>query len=150
MDTTKPPDPRESREVNGSGDGPHSGTRLRRGDVAVPDRPTSSQDRWKRWRGTSQWKAICSTCSPGVGGRQYRVRSDVQARLVGELGASVCQRPPTRHPPPALWITITQAHFHHTGCRISGISDWWRIRLRRRRSRFPLPRDPLPTQIRLD
>ena len=42
-----------------------------------------------RWRGTSPWKTICSTCSPPVGGRQYRVRGDARARLVDELEASV-------------------------------------------------------------
>src|SRR5262249_13348762 len=26
-------------------------------------------------------------------------------------------------------------HFHHTGCRISGISDWWRIPVGGRRAR---------------
>jgi hypothetical protein len=27
----------------------------------------------------------------------------------------------------------SRCHFHHTGCRIGGISDWWRIRLSRRK-----------------
>src|SRR5262249_39559344 len=31
-------------------------------------------------------------------------------------------------------------HFHHTGCRISDISDWWRIRL------GPLDRQSSPSQ----
>src|SRR3954454_21058134 len=60
-------------------------------------------------------------------GRQYRVRGDVRARLVGEFAASMCQRPPTRHPPPAPRTTTPRPHFHHTGCRISDINDWWRI-----------------------
>src|SRR5262249_33017997 len=48
-------------------------------------------------------------------------------RLLGELGASVYRRPPTRRPPPAPWTTKARPHFHHTGCRISGINDCWRI-----------------------
>jgi hypothetical protein len=34
-------------------------------------------------------ETFCSACSPGVRGRQYRVRGDVRARLVGELRASI-------------------------------------------------------------
>src|SRR4051794_32487782 len=78
-------------------------------------------------RRTSRWETICSACSPGFRGRQYRVRGDVRARLLGELGASVYQRPPTRRPPPILWTTRTRPHFHHTGCRISGIKDCWTV-----------------------
>src|SRR5512135_1837061 len=84
-------------------------------------------------RRTSRWETFCSACSPGDRGRQYRVRGDVRARLLGELGASVYQRPPTRHPPPVSWTTRTRPHFHHTGCRISDINDCWRIRLGRPR-----------------
>src|SRR5262245_12007822 len=73
-------------------------------------------------------------------GPQYRVRSDVRARLVGELGASMCQRPATRHPPPAPRTTTPCPHFHHTGCRISDINDWWRIRPGSKTVDFSLPR----------
>src|SRR5262245_23311910 len=43
------------------------------------------------------------------------------------------KRPPTRHSPPTPRTTTARLHFHHSGCRISGISDWWRIRRRRRK-----------------
>src|SRR5512135_3324553 len=42
-------------------------------------------------RRTSRGETICSACSPGVRGPQYRVRGDVRARRLGELGASVDQ-----------------------------------------------------------
>src|SRR5512135_3722925 len=60
-----------------------------------------------RWRGTSQWKTICSTCSAAVGGRQYRVRGDAQARLLGELEASV--DPTASGPPPTSESESTRA-----------------------------------------
>ena len=53
-----------------------------------------------RWRGTSQWRTFCSTCSPAVGGRQYRVRGDAQVRLRSELEAPMKLRPLARHQPP--------------------------------------------------
>jgi Plasmid pRiA4b ORF-3-like protein len=98
-------------------------------------------------RRTSRWESFCSACSPGFRGRQDRVRGDVRARLLGELGASVNQRPPTRHPPPASWTTRTRPHFHHTGCRISGISDCWRIRPGRPKQRIRLSSLPQPSHI---
>src|SRR5262249_38398290 len=39
-----------------------------------------------------------------IRGRQYRVRGGVRARLLGELEASVYQRPATRRPPPATGL----------------------------------------------
>ena len=36
-------------------------------------------------------ETFCSACSPRVRGRQYRVRGDVRARLLGELEASIDQ-----------------------------------------------------------
>src|SRR5271166_4530409 len=52
------------------------------------------------WRGTSQWRTFCSTCSPAVGGRQYRVRGDAQVRLRSGLEAPMKLRPLARHRPP--------------------------------------------------
>src|SRR5271165_1383788 len=52
------------------------------------------------WRGTSQWRTFCSTCSPTVGGRQYRVRGDAQVRLRSGLEAPMKLRPLARHRPP--------------------------------------------------
>ena len=39
----------------------------------------------------------------------------------------------------ALQAPRTQRHFHHTGCRISSISDCWRIRSGHRRLRITAP-----------
>ena len=52
------------------------------------------------WRGTSQWRTFCSTCSPAIGGRQYRVRGDAQVRLRSGLEAPMKLRPLARHRPP--------------------------------------------------
>jgi hypothetical protein len=103
MGATKPPTPHEAQGGNTD-----------RGDVLPwcrtrDEAQTSArrsdqhgQTSGGRRRGTSQWETICSTCSPTAGGRQYRVRDDVRARLVGELGASVDQTasgpPPTSNP----------------------------------------------------
>jgi hypothetical protein len=51
-------------------------------------------------RRTSQWKTVCSTCSPDGRGQQYRVRGDVRVRLTRGLTAPVIKRPRTRRPPP--------------------------------------------------
>src|SRR5271166_6183470 len=52
------------------------------------------------WRGTSQWRTFCSTCSPAVGGRQYRVQGEAQVRLRSGLEAPMRLRPLARHRPP--------------------------------------------------
>ena len=61
---------------------------------------------------------------PDGGGQQYRVRSDVRARLSGGLEAPLIYRPVTRSPPPTPLTTKARPHFHHTGCRISDINDY--------------------------
>ena len=92
------------------------------------------------WRGTSQWRTICSTCSPAVGGRQYRVRGDAQVRLRNGLEAPMKLRPLARHRPPnsslpeldAIFIIPSAAKRHK--------------RLRRNQSVVPCspPSDPRP------
>src|SRR5262245_9782054 len=65
-------------------------------DFGAPERPTPTDHR-RRATGTSLWEAFCSACSPAAGGRPDRVRGDVRARRLGELGASV---DPTASGPP--------------------------------------------------
>src|SRR5208337_5267395 len=67
------------------------------------------------WWGTSQWRTFCSTCSPAVGGRQYRVRGDAQVRLRSGLEAPMKLRPLARHRPPNSSLPELDAIFNIPG-----------------------------------
>src|SRR3954452_11383953 len=94
MGAIKPPIPHKAQGgvtpfaggacLRGAGPGMRAQTSARRSDQ---HRETTGGVR----RRTSLWETFCSACSPGVRGRQYRVRGDVRARLLGELEASVDQ-----------------------------------------------------------
>jgi hypothetical protein len=73
----------------------------------VQDRPTSS----KNWRPVAGDVAVednlLHVLPRGRGGRQYRVRGDARARLLGELEASVDQT--ASGPPPTSESESTRA-----------------------------------------
>ena len=90
-------------------------------------------------RGTSLWETFCSAYSPRIGGDNTGYVATSGPDCWASSRPRLIKRPVTRHPPPVFWITRTRLHFHHTGCRISGISDCWRIRLGRLEPRIRLP-----------
>src|SRR5262249_54040357 len=116
------------------------------------------------WQRRCPWRIPPEAC---VGGRRegdilLRVLPEGSGATLPGTGATsgpdwwassrpqLVKRPATRHSPPRTWTTTVRLHFHHTGCRISGINDWWRIRLRRQKSLSdPIAAGPILPRPRL-